>query len=157
MAAGGTAVIPHEPFRHHTEQLLPARPLVLWSYTDMTDHRWTWGKELIHLMQDSNAKGPQKIGALNTPGWAAYVNAGQLFIKQFPSVPDADYPDFGCNCELFTNHRMLELESLSPLKTLNRGGAIDHEERWILVRDFRAGIGEELLSSSIGSLVKQFT
>jgi hypothetical protein len=123
----------------------------------MTDQRWKWGKKLIQLAQDSNAKAPQKIGALNTPGWAAYINANQLFVKRFPAVPDADYPDFGCNCELFTNHRMLELESLSPLKTLNQGAAIDHEERWFLVRDFKPGVAEETLYSTIESLIRSFS
>jgi len=157
MAAGGTAVIPHEPFRLHSEQLLPARPLVLWSYTDMTDQRWMWGKKLIYLAQDSNAKGPQKVGALNTPGWAAYLNADQLFLKQFPGDANVQYPDFGCNCELFTNHRMMELESLSPLKTLNPGAAIEHEERWFLARDFKPDVPEESLCSNLESFIHSFS
>lgn len=44
MAPGGRAILPQEPYRPPTEQLLPSRPIVLWSYTDMSDARWTWGK-----------------------------------------------------------------------------------------------------------------
>jgi len=153
MAAGGTAVIPHEPFQSHSERLLPARPLVLWSYTDMADQRWKWGKKLISLAQDPNVASPQKIGAFNTPGWSAYLNANQLFLKRFPATPDEQYPDFGCNCEIFTNNRMLELESLSPLKTLAQGGSVDHEEQWLLSRNVRPDVPEESLCSSIESLI----
>ena len=40
MAQHGRAIFPDEPFRAHTDYLLPARPLVLWHYTDMSDARW---------------------------------------------------------------------------------------------------------------------
>ncbi len=153
MAAGGTAVIPHEPFQPHSERLLPARPLVLWSYTDMADRRWKWGKKLISLVQDPNASAPQKIGALNTPGWAAYLNANQLFLKRFPAEPNEQYPDFGCNCELFTNGKMLELESLGPLRTLSRGESIVHEEHWLLAKDIGPDDSEESLRSNLESLI----
>jgi hypothetical protein len=33
------AVIPQPPFRRHRDALLPARPLVQWSFTDLTDSR----------------------------------------------------------------------------------------------------------------------
>src|SRR3712207_486565 len=42
MRGGGEAVIPHEPYGPHPEHLLPARSLVLWPYTDMSDARWTF-------------------------------------------------------------------------------------------------------------------
>ncbi|HEX9615095.1 MAG TPA: hypothetical protein VGA55_06295, partial [Bacteroidota bacterium] len=51
MAAGGTAILPHEPYQPHPDRLLPVRPLVFWSYTDMTDTRWTWGKRFLRLQQ----------------------------------------------------------------------------------------------------------
>lgn len=153
MAAGGTAIFPHEPFRPHSEQLLPARPLVLWSYTDMSDPRWKWGKALIALAQDVGSDSPQKIGAFNTPGWAAYINAGQLFLKRFHADARQSYPDFGCNCELFTNKKMLELESLSPLKTLSQGESILHEEDWLLKETVTFDDSEDSLRSGIEKLI----
>lgn len=152
MAAGGTAVFPHEPFQPHTEQLLPVRPLVLWSYTDMTDKRWKWGRNLISLAQDAASATPQKIGAFNTPGWATYFNADQLFLKRFPADRNEEYPDFGCNCEFFTNQRMLELESLSPLTTLSRGESIVHEEHWLLAGGIKPDTSEESLRSNLETL-----
>jgi hypothetical protein len=48
--------------------------------------------------------------------------------------PSAEYPDLGCNTEVFTNADMLELETLSPLTTLPPDGALEHTERWSLHR-----------------------
>ncbi|HYO90997.1 MAG TPA: hypothetical protein VEQ40_05145, partial [Pyrinomonadaceae bacterium] len=41
MRAGGVAILPQEPYRSWDEYLLPARPMVLWHYTDLSDPRWT--------------------------------------------------------------------------------------------------------------------
>ncbi len=132
MAAGGRCIVPQEPFRPHTEDLLPARPLVLWSYTDMADPRWTWGTKYVQLRQDPLNNKPQKIGVRNTPGWAAYQLGEDLFIKTFPFDPSARYADFGCNNEIFTNEVILEIESLGPLAGLPPGGSVVHVENWSL-------------------------
>jgi hypothetical protein len=42
----------------------------------------------------------------------------------------ATYPDFGCNFETFSNAHMLEIESLSPLRTLAPGESVGHTESW---------------------------
>lgn len=147
MAPGGRALLPQEPKIPHPEALLPARPLVLWSYTDMADPRWTWGTELIQLAQDP-AAGPQKIGMLNKRGWLAYTNGDRLFVKTHITRDGADYPDFGCSAECFTNARMLELETLSPLTTIGAGEALTHEEHWYLYRGTRLGSREsEILAA----------
>jgi hypothetical protein len=41
-----------------------------------------------------------------------------------------DYPDMGCSFELFSNHEMLELETLSPIVSLDPGECVRHEEEW---------------------------
>jgi hypothetical protein len=152
MAPGGTALLPQEPHVPHTEQVLPSRPLVLWSYTDMTDPRWTWGKELIRLRQDPAAAAPQKVGVQNRRGWMAYANGDRLFVKTNVFIPGAAYPDFGCNAELFTNAAMLELETLSPLVSLPPGGMIQHEEHWFLYRGFRLGRSEAEIAAALRRL-----
>lgn len=131
MAAGGTAFFPQESFVPHSQKLLPARPLVLWAYTDMSDGRWTWGRRLIRLRQTS-ATDYQKVGAFVSDGWAAYANHGDVFIKRFPALEGSTYPDFGCNFETFTRHDMLELESLGPLQSVAPGAYAVHHERWAL-------------------------
>jgi hypothetical protein len=81
MAPGGRGIFPLDDFVSHDETLLPARPLVLWPYTDMTDPRWTWGSRYVQLRQDQSATRSQKIGMLNPKGWAAYLVGGEAFIK----------------------------------------------------------------------------
>lgn len=140
MAKNGRAIYPQEPYRAHTDYLLPARPLTLWHYTDMRDPRWTWGTKFIQLRQDPKAKTPQKVGFKNAPGWAAYALNGEVFIKRFAYIDGAEYVDFGCNTETFTNEDMLEIESLGPLtKLAANGGTVEHVENWYL---FKGNVGE---------------
>ncbi|GAH89324.1 unnamed protein product, partial [marine sediment metagenome] len=139
MAQGGTAIFPQEPYRPHPEYLLPARPLVLWHYTDMSDPRFAWGAKYIQLRQDPTATTKNKIGMRNAQGWAAYCLAGDVFMKRFPVVEGATYPDFGCNSEAYTDADMLEIESLGPLAPIAPGGSVEHTEKWFL---FKGEIGE---------------
>lgn len=154
MAQGGRAVLPQEPFRAHSDYLLPARPLVLWHYTNMSDPRWTWGEKFIQLRQDPNADNPEKVGLLNKQGWAAYLLKGDVFIKRFPFEEGADYPDYNSNCETFTNEDMLEVESLGALIELQPGADVSHTETWHL---FKADVGEDeaAIESTVMPLVEQ--
>lgn len=155
MAPGGRAILPQEEYRPHDEYVLPARPLVLWHYTDMTDPRWTWGKRYIQLRQDSAATNDQKLGILNTLGWAAYALDGNLFIKRFRSVPGAAYPDFGSNNEVYTNPAFLEIESLGPLTRLNAdGGSVQYTEEWHLYKR-ELGTREDALDTALLPLLAE--
>ena len=140
MAAGGRSIFPQEPYRAHTECLDPARPLVLWHYTDMSDPRWVWGKRYVQLKQDPGRPAPQKAGFANSSGWAAYVLGDDVFLKCFGFDPNAAYPDGGCNTETFTNQDMLEIESLGPLVALAPGASVEHTEHWSC---FKARVGED--------------
>lgn len=141
MAQGGRLILPQEPYRSHPEYLLPARPLVLWHYTDMKDPRWIWGTKYIQLKQDPDATTKQKVGLLNKLGWGAYYLKGELFVKCYPYDSDATYPDMGCNTETFTNADMLEFETLGPLtKIAANGGTAEHIEHWTL---FKVKVGED--------------
>jgi hypothetical protein len=149
MNGGGEVIIPQERYRSHDEYLLPARPLVLWHYTDLSDPRWTIGKKYIRLKTDAQLKEPQKVGAGNTHGWAAYLRNRTLFIKRFPWVEGATYPDFGSNTETYTAGTFIELETLAPLARLAPGGSTDHTERWFLFRNVDAGSSEETLDAAL--------
>jgi hypothetical protein len=150
MRAGGVALIPQEPYRPHPDALLPVRRIALWAYTGMSDPRWRWGRRAIRLYQDPRYPTPQKMGILNKQGWAAYYRNGELFIKRFDYLPGALYPDFGCNCELFTNAEMLEVETLSPMTLLQPDGVLEHTERWSLLK-----IGDQMDDEAILELVEQ--
>ena len=135
MAPGGECVVPQEPFGPHPEFLAPARPLVLWPYTDMADPRWTWGRHALRLRQDRARPQPQKVGAFVSAGWAAYLIDGLAFVKSFGARRGTAYPDGGCNFETFTNEAMLEVESLAPLQELAPGEAsAEHVEAWTLAQ-----------------------
>lgn len=153
MAPGGRAILPQEPYHPHPEVLLPARPLVLWHYTDMSDPRWTWGKRYIQVRQDPEGGECQKIGLRNSLGWAAYLQGDQLFLKRFGFDPEATYPDFGCNTEVFTNSDMLEVESLGPLAVIPPGKTVCHIEHWFLHR-VELGVDEASLDASLMPLVE---
>ena len=121
MQPGAKAILPQEPYINPDEDLLPARPVVLWNYTLMSDPRWNWGNKYIQLKHDQRITSEQKIGILNKQGWAAYVNSGFLMVKFFKFDPDVVYPDYGCNNEVYVNEHLLEIESLGPVSETSSG------------------------------------
>ncbi len=135
MAPGGTAVIPLPPRMPYPEGLLPTGRLTLWPYTDFTDPRWQWGRRYVLLRQDPAASSRQKLGASVPDGWMAYARNDRLFVKTSRYVAGATYPDLGSSVETFTDGRMLELETLSPIARVEPGDAVEHVERWSLWRD----------------------
>lgn len=153
MRGGGEVVFPQEPFRSWGNYLLPARPLVLWHYTDLTDARVTLGRKFVRLRSDADAADPQKFGLLDKQGWAAYVLGATLFVKRFPHEEGASYPDYGCNAEAFTAGSFIELESLSPLRRLEPGATAEHTERWQLFRDFDAGSSDDDLERALATIL----
>jgi len=153
MRGGGEAIIPQEPYGAHPEHLLPARRVVLWRYTDLSDSRFTLGRRYVRLRSDVGADSPQKIGVENKQGWAAYRLGPQLFVKRFAYVGGAAYPDDGCNNEVFTAGSFIEVESLAPLTRLQPGASVEHEERWHLFDGFDAGADEESLDAAIKPLL----
>lgn len=132
-APGGECLFPQPPFLPHSEKVLPARPLVQWHYTDMSDARWTWGERVIRLRWADAP--PTKMGALVPQGYAGYANHRNFHLRRFGFQEGATYPDFGCNFETFTRHDMLEVESLGPLQAIRPGAFCEHRESWYLLRD----------------------
>ncbi len=144
MAGKGMAIFPQEPYSPHPDipdtpgqkidkkYYLPVRALALWSYTNLQDPRWTISPKYLILRQDPAATRPQKVGLTNQQSWGAYLRNGHLFVKKVVYQPGANYPDFGCSFETFTNPVMLELESLGPLVRLAPGAGVTHQEDWYL-------------------------
>ena len=136
MREGGFCVIPNEDFAPYSgETLLPVRSLALWSYTDLTDPRWTFEKDMIRLRVDENLPNPQKIGVLNKKGWAAYAWENLLFVKRFDVVENARYPDLNSNTEVYTAGSFVEVESLSPLQKLGASESLVYTEKWQLLEN----------------------
>lgn len=135
MTPGGTAVVPQEPYGEGNDFLLPARTLALWSYTKMSDERWTWGDRYIRARQQGGVKGEQKIGLKNRQGWSGYFFEDFFFIKKFGFAENDVYADQGCNNEIYFNELFLEVESLGPLLTIAPGGSAEHRETWLLEKN----------------------
>jgi hypothetical protein len=132
LRGGGTAIIPQEPYKAHSEELLPARPLVLWGYTDLGDPRWRIGAKLLRLSTDAACQEPQKVGVLNKQGWCAYHAGSLLFVKNVPYDSRATYPDYGSNNETYTAGDFIELETLGGLQRLAPDEQVEHVEQWTL-------------------------
>lgn len=129
-SAGGVEIFPQST---KDNGLLSNRRNVFWSYSDINDPRFFLGNKYGTLKQVPDSEGKFKIGMNNEDGWAAYVNKGQIFLKNFNMNIDGEYPDFGCNFETFTNGIFLECESLGELKTLKNGQTTSITEEWELI------------------------
>lgn len=152
MRYGGVTILPQEPFRPHDEYLLPARPMTLWHYTDLSDPRWTFGKKFIRLRTDDTLEAPQKIGIANKQGWAGYWRNQTLFLKRIRYQEGAHYPDYGSNVETYTAGSFVEVETLGPLERLQPGQSAEHTEIWSLHANVEIGNSESSLESAITPL-----
>ncbi len=155
MRGGGVTILPQEPYRDHNEYLLPARPLVLWHYTDLSDPRWTIGRNYIRLRTDEAMRESQKIGIANKQGWAAYALNQILFVKRFRYQEGANYPDYGSNNETYTAGSFMEIETLGPMQKLAPGESAEHLERWYLFKNVSIGITEASLDGALKLLIAQ--
>ncbi|WP_195984152.1 hypothetical protein [Clostridium sp. D33t1_170424_F3] len=122
---GGLEVIPQN--RPDENELLPNRVLTLWPYTDPQDPRLFIGNRFITLRHDSSIQKPLKIGLNNVLGWSAYITPQTTLVKRFVHS-SAAYPDYGSSFETYLNGDYLAMETMSPLYTMEPGGAIRHVE-----------------------------
>jgi hypothetical protein len=152
MAPGGTEIIPLPKKVPHGQSLLPNQSLILWSYTDMKDPRFSFGSKYVTVRQDPKGHAT-KIGLWHSEGWVGYLRAGLLFVKRFERQAGQHYPDFGANFETFTNEDMLEVESLGPLTRLEPGGTVEHREVWELHKNVPALSDEASIDRAILPLV----
>ena len=138
MAPGGRTIIPQEPYAPGGTapgcKLQPVRPVSLWSYTDMSDARLHWGRRFIEVEENGGSGKPLKIGVFTSGGAAAYQLNDEYFVKYFPAQNASCYPDFGCNCEVYTEKGMCEVESLSPLQRIEPEETVVHREEWCFYR-----------------------
>jgi hypothetical protein len=160
MAPGGAAIIPLPEKIAHPGSLEPGEKpdyrgfvanqnLILWPFTDLADPRFRWGTSYITLTHDSAAKKPVKLGVAHKTGWIGYLNNGLMFIKGFEYRPGAHYTDGGSNFETFTNKDFLEVETLGPLQRIAPGAAIEHVEKWWLLKDLPNETTDKAIDSNI--------
>ncbi len=135
---GGMAIMPQQVGKLDADGLLPNRQLTFWPYSRLNDERLQLGDEYILLSADETPEA-FKIGCMNRQGWLAYLWQDQLFVKRFLPQSDELHVDFGCNCELYTNDRFIELETLAPYQTIEPNETVTHTERWELFGGMTVG------------------
>lgn len=124
-----TAILPQQLGTIDKDGFLPNRNFSLWAYSRWDDPRLQLGDQYIKIKADGS-KPPFKLGYFNPYGWLAYVFEDTLFVKRFGVRRDEEYPDYGCNAEVYTNDQMIELESLGALVDLKPHEEIVHTETW---------------------------
>ena len=150
LAPGGLEFI---PLNTTDTGLLPNGAIGIWPYTKLNDKRVNWGERYITIKQDKKAATPFKIGLVNEAGWAAYLNNGHLFVKQYEHEGDMEYPDYNCSYETYTNDSFVEMESLSPVILLGSGETAEHIETWSLYENVKKPENEKEIGSGIASLI----
>lgn len=111
---------------------LPNRKFVLWPYTKINDPRLTLNDDAIYLKTIPTMKEPIKIGIDATYNKAMYLANDTCLTIESKYMPNAQYPDGGCNIECYTNNLFLEIETLSPLVSLKYKEQASHIEKWTL-------------------------
>lgn len=133
-------------FEHGGLEILPTsqkdtgflsnRALMMWPYNDVKDKRFDMDNKYIYMT--TSPEGDEvnvnafKIGLNNEDGYALYFNHDNLFVKQFEYEEGELYPDNGCNCESYTNFKIMEIEALGPITFLQPGETVEFVEKWNL-------------------------
>lgn len=149
LRTGGQAVAPLPPRGTHHDELQPTGCISLWAYADMSDPCWRWGREYVFLRQDRDKQDPQKAGFWVPAGWAAYQWNEMLFLKEVKIQSGEEYPDKNVNVEFYTDHSLLEMETLGPLTTIEPGAYIEHVEKWSLHRGVAILKDENIVNQTI--------
>ena len=107
----------------------PGRFVSLWGSTSIADERLTWSQ--YHLSAKYIPIPDYfKLGMYTKSGTASYTNKGQKFILDFTTEHFGNYPDNGCNFELYMNKAFIEMESLGKVQHLSKGECAAHTEYW---------------------------
>ena len=130
MKPGSFSVV---PIKRKDTFYLPDFYFVHWPFGKANDERFHIGKDYITLKQDPKNGDWFKVGFVNRACWAScFTDDGTMFVKRFALLEGVQYPDYGCNYETYVDDKFLEIESLSPLLTVEPDGYIDHKETWTL-------------------------
>lgn len=131
VAPGGIERIP----LHYAESgSAPLHKISTWYYTSLGDERASYERTSITLRHKPN-DALYKIGVGHPAGPITYQNKGVIFEKSFEICPEQEYPDGNVSYETYMCNHMVELESLSPLVTVEEGQIAEHKEIWKLKQE----------------------
>jgi hypothetical protein len=125
--AGGTMTVPFIPPVEFTGK--PSRFVSLWNNTSLTDERLHFKKDSIELKQIP-MDDYFKMGVFCSEGLIRYRVEEQEFQKRFEVDMPVTYPDSNVNIEFFACRYMMELETLTPLNSIQPGAICEHREIW---------------------------
>lgn len=129
MRPRGIAILPQQLGNIDDDGLRPNRRFAFWPYTRFDDPRLSLRDDFITVNSTASTN-PLKFGYFNPHGWLGYVYDDVMFIKRFGVRRDEEYPDYGCNSEVYVNAHALELETLGPLVELAPQTDVVHTETW---------------------------
>lgn len=90
-----------------------------------------WGLFNDHFVIDPTGE-EGKAGLYSEAGLIALLRPDCTFVKTYDPIPEAIYPDGGCNIELYTCGSFVEMETLGPVYTLYPGQSYFHTENWVI-------------------------
>lgn len=130
LAPGGIGIT---PIGKSKTGYLPNRTIALWDYSCLTDKRLEITEHSVKITHDEHEEKPFKIGFNAESGFSCYAVNGQIFTKCFQPYKNAEYPDFSCNFESYTNKLFLECELLGELRTVLPYESSTLEEEWCIM------------------------
>ena len=129
-ATGGTLIV---PMNDNDTGLLANRNISVWPYTNLADSRLHFGKHYVTLRQDTNVNQALKLGFDLNQAEAYYCLGCDIFRKSYETHhPHETYPDNNCSFETYTCATFIEVESLSPLKSVQPNETVSLTEHWSL-------------------------
>ena len=129
-ATGGTLII---PMNDNDTGLLANRNISVWPYTNLADSSLHFGNHYVTLRQDTNINQALKLGFDLNCAEAYYCIGDDIFRKSYETYhPSEKYPDNNCSFETYTCATFIEIESLSPLKTVQQNETVSLTEHWSL-------------------------
>ena len=149
-AHGGLLAVPNSTL---DTGLVANRAIAMWPYSKMNDRRVCFGDKFITVVPDKEKTPAFKFGSTVDSGYACYFNHGQLVAKKFEYFYDVEYPNFSCNFESYTNEDFIEIESLTPLFTLEAGEVAVHTEVWAVMDNVKCPDRKD--EAEIGKLCNQ--
>jgi len=157
---GGRCVMPLPPKGEHPRDLLPGFSFVQWPYADLSLECWKFSRSFIGI-EIPKVPSPQKVGLSSWPGWIGYWLEGVAFVKFVSTDPRAVYPDFGCQMEVFSDGKMIELETLGGLTDIAPGETVTHDEYWTIIEGLPEPKSEgevaETWFPSVGRWIRSFS
>lgn len=111
--------------------LNPERRLSVWDIESLHDPRVRFTQDRV-FAEHMPMEDLFKIGFFSHSGKARLTNKGQKLTMTFEANKNGNYPDGGCNFELYLDKYIMELETLGETHTLLPGETMGHWERWQL-------------------------